>query len=121
MIDESASPIFLQIKEKIKDDIMAGAYMPDELIISTTQIAKLYAVNPATAVKSVSILQDEGIVYKKRGIGMCVAAGAREAIIKERTAAFYDTVLKNAIREARKLNIGRDELIQIIREAKDYD
>lgn len=121
MLEESASPIFIQIKEKIKDDIMAGIYMPDELIISTTQIAKLYAVNPATAVKSVSLLQDEGIVYKKRGIGMCVMAGAREAIVRERTAAFYDTVLRRALREARKLNISRDALIQIIREAKDDD
>lgn len=74
MIINDATPIFIQIKERIKDDIMSGVYEVDELIISTTQISKLYSVNPATAVKSVGLLQDEGIVYKKRGIGIGVTA-----------------------------------------------
>lgn len=121
MFDENATPIFIQIKEKIKDDIMAGVYLEDELIISTTQIAKLYSVNPATAVKSVSMLQDEGIVYKKRGIGMCVTSEAKNAIVRERTEEFYGRVITGTIREAKKLNIGKEKLIQIIREAKDYD
>ena len=121
MMIESGLPIFIQIKETIKDDIMAGVYETIELIISTTQISKLYSVNPATAVKSVSILNDEGIVYKKRGIGMCVAAGAKENIIKERTKQFYEQTVAVAVSEAKKLNINKEKLIQIISEVKDYD
>ena len=121
LIAENSTPIFIQIKERIKDDIMSGIYETDELIISTTQIAKLYGVNPATAVKSVSMLADEGIVYKKRGIGMCVAAGAKEAVAAERTEQFYNRVLKDAITEAKKLHIGKKELLKIISEEKDYD
>lgn len=118
---ENGMPIFIQIKESIKDDIMGGVYEVDELIISTTQISKLYSVNPATAVKSVSLLVDEGIVYKKRGIGMCVADGAKEKITAERTAQFYEQTVSATISEAKKLHINKENLIKIISEVKDYD
>ena len=121
MLADSTAPIFIQIKEKIKDDIMCGIYEVDELIISTTQIAKLYEVNPATAVKSVSLLQDEGLVYKKRGIGMCVANGAKEKISEERTQQFYNGWIGAMINEAKKLSINKETLIKIISEVKDYD
>lgn len=121
MILENGIPIFIQIKEIIKDDIMSGVYEAGELIISTTQISKLFAVNPATAVKSVSILVDEGIVYKKRGIGMCVAENAKERITAERTAQFYEKVVSTTIEEAKKLHIDKESLLKIISEVKDYD
>jgi DNA-binding transcriptional regulator YhcF (GntR family) len=121
MFDENSAPIFVQIRERLKDDILSGVYGPGELMMSTTQIAKLYSVNPATAVKSVGMLAEEGIVYKKRGIGMCVTERAQEQILKERTAQFYDRVIAGVIREAKKLNIRKDALIRVIREEKDYD
>lgn len=121
MLLDNERPIFIQIKEKIKDDILADVYQTDELIISTTQISKLYKINPATAVKSVSILVDEGIVYKKRGIGMCVAKGAKEKILKERTGQFFKDVVSKTITEAKKLHINKDKLIKIILEVKNYD
>ena len=85
---EVTVPIFIQISENIKDDIMSGKYMTNALIMSTTQLAQQYSVNRVTAAKSVSLLRDEGIVYKKRGIGMCVKHGAREVIIAQRTKRF---------------------------------
>ena len=120
MIDNT-TPMFIQIKEQIKDDIMAGVYEVDDLIISTTQIAKFFSVNPATAVKSVSFLQDEGIVYKKKGIGMCVTAEAKNLIVQERTTQFYDHVISTMVNEAKKLGIDKGHLIEIIKEIKDYD
>lgn len=121
MVYNDATPIFIQIKEQIKDDIMSGVYEVDELIISTTQISKLYSVNPATAVKSVGLLQDEGIVYKKRGIGMCVAAGAPEKIKEERKEQFLGDTLRSFIGEAKKLKISKELLVKIITEVSDYD
>lgn len=121
MILNDATPIFIQIKEQIKDDIMSGVYEVDELIISTTQISKLYSVNPATAVKSVGLLQDEGIVYKKRGIGMCVAEGAPEKIKEERKEQFLGDTLKSFISEAKKLKISKELLVKMIMEVSDYD
>lgn len=121
MFTDDSMPIFVKIKEKIKDDIMDGTYAADELIISTTQIAKLFNVNPATAVKSVSMLQNEGIVYKKRGIGICVAAGAKEKICLERKAYFEENALPQFVETAKKLGNDKNKLIAILSEVKDYD
>lgn len=111
-----SQPVFLQIMKRIESDIITGVYQTDDLIISTTQISKLYSVNPTTAVKAVSKLTDAGILYKKRGIGMCVAAGAREMIIKRRKDAFLHDTLDAMLAEAKTLGITTAELMQILKE-----
>ncbi|MCL1917383.1 MAG: GntR family transcriptional regulator [Peptococcaceae bacterium] len=119
-----SQPVFLQIMEIIESDIITGVYQTDDLIISTTQISKVYAVNPTTAVKAVSKLTDAGILYKKRGIGMCVAAGARERITERRRTVFLNQTIDALLAEARTLGISLDELIGEIKKregAKRYD
>ncbi|MCL1807428.1 MAG: GntR family transcriptional regulator [Oscillospiraceae bacterium] len=108
-------PVFQQIIETIESDIITGVYQTDELIISTTQISKVYAVNPTTAVKAVSKLTDAGILYKKRGIGMCVAEGAREQITKRRREVFLNQTIGRLLAEAKTLGIPTDELIGVIK------
>ena len=110
-----SQPIFTQIMEIIESDIITGVYKTDDLIISTTQIAKVYQVNPTTAVKAISKLTDAGILYKKRGIGMCVAEGAREKITDRRRDTFLNRTLDDALAEAKRLGISKDELIEVIR------
>lgn len=109
-----SQPVFMQIMEAIESDIITGVYQTDDLIISTTQIAKVYAVNPTTAVKAISKLTDAGILYKKRGIGMCVAPGAREKITARRREVFLDKTIDALLAEAKTLGISLDELIGII-------
>jgi len=111
-----AQPIFLQIIEAIEGNIVSGVYQEDDLVISTTQISKVYAVNPTTAVKAISKLTDAGILYKKRGIGMCVAAGAREKIYARRKERFLSETLTAVLSEAKTLGISLDQIIQILRE-----
>ena len=82
--------IYLQIKEMIEQDILRDILLEEERVPSTNELAKLYAINPATAAKGVNLLVDEGILYKKRGIGMFVAAGAKEAIRKKRREHFFE-------------------------------
>ena len=108
-------PVFLQIMEMIESDIITGAYQTDDLIISTTQISKVYAVNPTTAVKAISKLTDAGVLYKKRGIGMCVAAGARDKITGRRKTTFLNQTIGNLLTEAKTLGISIDELINEIK------
>lgn len=84
--------IYLQIKEMIERDILRDILLEEERVPSTNELAKLYAINPATAAKGVNLLVDEGILYKKRGIGMFVAAGAKEAIRKKRREHFLKTM-----------------------------
>ena len=108
-------PVFVQIMEIIENDIITGVYETDDLIISTTQIAKVYSVNPTTAVKAISKLTDAGILYKKRGIGMCVAEGAREKITGRRRDVFLNRTIGDAVAEAKTLGISTDELIEVIK------
>jgi len=114
ILNES-QPIFIQIMEIIESDIITGVYQTDDLIISTTQISKIYSVNPTTAVKAVSKLTDAGILYKKRGIGMCVAEGAKEKITKRRREVFLSQTIGALLAEAKTLGIPLDELVDVIK------
>ena len=113
-----SQPVFLQIMDIIENDIITGVYKTDDLIISTTQISKLYSVNPTTAVKAISKLADAGILYKKRGIGMCVAEGARKKIIQRRKEVFLNQTIDALLSEAKTLGISMDDLINVIKNKK---
>ncbi|MGN1098934.1 MAG: GntR family transcriptional regulator [Christensenellales bacterium] len=107
-------PIFILIKEALEDDIIAGKFKAGELLISTTSIARLYGVNPATAVKSVGLLTAEGITFKKRGIGMCITQNAKNIIIARRKRELLTTVIGEVVSEATKLGISPAELTESI-------
>ena len=106
--------IYLQIAESIETDILRGILLEEERVPSTNELAKLYAINPATAAKGVNILVDEGILYQKRGIGMFVAAGAKEAILNRRRSEFYDNYVKKLLEEAASIGLDRDEVVRLI-------
>lgn len=103
--------IYLQISQMIETDILRGILLEEERVPSTNELAKLYTINPATAAKGVNILVDDGILYKKRGIGMFVATGATEKIRLRRKAEFYQQQLAELLSEAHSLGITKEELI----------
>ena len=107
--------IYLQISQMIETDILRGILLEEERVTSTNELAKLYTINPATAAKGVNRLVDEGILYKKRGIGMFVTAGAAEKIRNRRKREFYDVRLAELLDDAQSLGITKDELIREIR------
>ena len=106
--------IYLQISEMIEKDILRDIILEEEKVPSTNELAKLYAINPATAAKGINILVDNGVLYKKRGIGMFVATGAKEKIRKKKQEEFADKYLKMLIAEAESIGIGKKELIELI-------
>ena len=106
--------IYLQIAEMIETDILRDILLEEERVPSTNDLAKLYAINPATAAKGVNILVDEGVLYKKRGIGMFVSTGAKEAILNRRKNEFYDNYVKKLLEEAASIGLGKEEVIQLI-------
>lgn len=110
--------IYIQIKEMIENDILRNILLEEERVPSTNELAKLYTINPATAAKGVNILVDEGILYKKRGIGMFVATGAKKQIMEKRKKNFYNDYVKSLMAEADSLGISRQELIAMIQEAE---
>ena len=117
-MDESR-PIFLQIAEQIENDIIGGLMAEETQVPSINELAAFYRINPATALKGVTLLVDEGILYKKRGIGMFVSEGARVRLVTQRRDQFEAEYVRPLIAEAAKLGISSRELADIIRKGAD--
>lgn len=114
-LDEtSLVPIFVQIGEWVEDEIIEGHLKEGDKIPSKTQFAMEYNINPATALKGINMLVDEGIIYKKRGIGMFVSEGANKLICKKRKNKLLNEQLVNLLNEAKKLGINKEEIKRII-------
>lgn len=111
-------PIFIQISKAIEDEILTDNIKEDEQVPSTTELSRLYNINPATVLKGMNILVDKNILYKKRGLGMFVNSGAKNTIKLLRKESFKNKVIKNLIEEASKLEIDKDELLEMIKQYK---
>lgn len=115
MIEEGRA-LFLQIAESVEDSIVEGSLAEESQAPSTNELASFYRINPATAAKGIAVLVDKGVLYKRRGIGMFVAAGARSVLLEERRTAFADRYVEPLVAEARKLGLGPEELSHLVRE-----
>ncbi|WP_194398437.1 GntR family transcriptional regulator [Microbacterium atlanticum] len=118
MIEEGRA-LFLQIAESVEDAIIDGSLAEETQAPSTNELAAFYRINPATAAKGVAMLADKGVLYKRRGIGMFVAPGARDIVLGERRAAFADRFVDPLLTEARKLGLGPEDLAVLIRDRAD--
>ncbi len=110
----SETPIYQQIAEEIESAIITGAYEEGTQVPSTTEISIQYKINPATVLKGITLLADEGILYKKRGVGMFVAADARVKVLDKRKEAFFGRYVLPLVKEAKKLDIAREEIVNMI-------
>lgn len=111
--------IYLQIAESIEDDILQNVIEEETQVPSTNQLAIMYRINPATAAKGINMLVNEGVLYKKRGIGMFVSSGAVEKIRIKRKTAFYDKYIVSLLDEASNLDILKDEIMDMIKKVRD--
>jgi len=113
---EEGRALFLQIAESVEDAIIDGSLAEEAQAPSTNELATFYRINPATAAKGVAMLADKGVLYKRRGIGMFVAPGARELLLGERRTAFADRYVDPLLVEARKLGLTPEDLELLIRD-----
>jgi DNA-binding transcriptional regulator YhcF (GntR family) len=109
------TPIFLQVAEMIESAIISGALAEGEQAPSTTEISVRCKINPATALKGVTKLVDDGVLYKKRGLGMFVAQGAKKKILEKRQRLFYEKYMQPLIQEAKKLELSYEQLNEMLR------
>ena len=115
-------PIFLQLAEQLEEGILSGAYPEETQVPSITEYSVTYKINPATALKGINILVDAGLIYKKRGLGMFVASGAKETLVSQRKEQFYNNFIEKLVREAKNLDLSAQELANMIeRGFKDVD
>ncbi len=118
LLDET-KPIYLQIREKIEDQIVKNVLKEGEQAPSTNQLVQFYKVNHQTVAKGINQLVDEGILFKKRGVGMFVAEGAREILLKKRKTAFVENYVVRMLEEADILGISEKELIELIQSVRE--
>ncbi|UOE95608.1 GntR family transcriptional regulator [Alkalihalobacillus sp. LMS39] len=116
---DDSRPIFLQIASRIADDIINETIQEGEQVPSTNQFAKHYNINPATAAKGINLLVDEGILFKKRGVGMFVSDGAREKIMDQRRDQFYTEFVVPLLHEAEKLQLSRNMVLEMIEKGRE--
>ncbi len=107
-------PIFIQIAEQLEDSIFTGVFPEETKIPSTNEISALLNINPHTVLKGMNMLADEGIIYKKRGLGMFVKEGAVEKIRQKRQSRFYEQYVAALINEAMKLQMSKEDIISLI-------
>lgn len=102
--------IYLQMADRLCDDILAGQYKADERIPSVREYAVSLEVNTNTAVKAYDELARNGIIYNWRGLGYFVAQDANERIRRQRRNEFFDALLPEVFRQMRMLDIDIDEV-----------
>lgn len=118
-VNDDGGPIFRQIAAQIEGSIVDGSLAEETQAPSTTELAAFHRINPATAAKGINQLVADGVLYKRRGVGMFVASGAKEQLRKRRRSEFAQQYLRPLLAEADKLGISHGELATMIKDGKD--
>ena len=113
---KESKSIYLQIADRIADEILQGKYKEDERIPSVREYAAMVEVNANTVVRSFDYLQGQDIIYNKRGLGYFVIQGARERILELRKEIFLREELPEFFRQLRTLEIPMQEIVQMYQE-----
>jgi len=107
-------PIYLQLKSEVEDAILNGTLKAEESVDSIRSLAAQYSINPLTVSKAIQELDNEGIIYKKRGIGFYVAEDALTKLRRKHMQEYLDIEVKNFVQKAKQLNIELAEVIKLI-------
>ena len=102
--------IYIQMADRLMDEILAGKYKDDDCIPSVREYAVLLEVNTNTAVKAYDELARANIIYNKRGLGYFVTPGAKKQILKERKRAFMKERLPELFRQMQLLGITLEDV-----------
>jgi DNA-binding transcriptional regulator YhcF (GntR family) len=111
---DEGRPLFQQIAEQIEAAILDGSLAADTQVPSTNELAAFHRINPATAAKGVNQLVTDGILYKKRGIGMFVAGDARRRVLDRRREAFARDFVEPLLAEAARLGLSPEDVKGLI-------
>lgn len=115
------TPLFIQIAESIEDDVFTGVYGEGDRVPSTNEVAALFGINPHTVLKGMNLLVDEGIIHKRRGLGMYVSDGALDTIRAKRQAVFSERYVDALVAEARKLGMTKEQVQALVEKGFDHE
>ncbi|WPK12870.1 GntR family transcriptional regulator [Lysinibacillus louembei] len=111
---DGTTPIYVQVAEWLQNEILADRLIADGKVYSQYQLAELFNINPATAGKGLTLLLEEEILYKKRGLGMFVTTQAKEMILEKRRNETLQKLAQELVLEARRLAVADEELLTLI-------
>lgn len=107
-------PVFLQIANRLRWEILRGVYSPEEQFPAVRQLAALAAVNPNTMQKALTLLEDEGLLYTRGTVGRFVTSDA--AVLDALGERMRRETVRAWVNEAHELGISTEELIRYIQE-----
>ena len=113
---KESKPIYLQIADRICDEILQGKYKEEERIPSVREYAATVEVNANTVVRSFDYLQCQDIIYNKRGLGYFVSQGGRECILELRKEVFLKEELPELFRQLKTLDISIKDIEKMYKE-----
>lgn len=113
---KESRPIYLQIADRLCDEISQGLHPEDGRIPSVREYAALVEVNANTVVRTYDYLQGKEIIYTRRGLGYFVCPGAAKRILTLRRSQFMETELPEFFRQMRNLGITIEEITTLYKE-----
>lgn len=105
--------IYIQIAERICDEVLMGKYSEEQRIPSVREYAAIVEVNANTVMRSFDYLQSADIIYNKRGIGYFVSPDAKKRIIKSRKERFLSDEVDYFFKQAYTLGISTEEMVEM--------
>lgn len=108
-------PIYRQLRDKVTYLIMNGTYAEQDAVPSVRQVSGDLGINHLTVSKAYQELVDEGLLEKKRGLGMFVVDGARSAILDREKERFMEQELPEFLARLDQLNISSEEIIATLK------
>lgn len=118
---DGTGPLFQQIAERIRADVLSGRLAEGDRAPSTNECAVFYRINPATAAKGLNLLVEQGVLEKHRGLGMFVTTGARERLLAESRDEFTDRYLRPLLAEAARLGYDVGTLTRLLHDVATTD
>jgi GntR family transcriptional regulator len=107
-------PIYRQLRDKVVNLVLEGAFKEGEAVPSVRQIAAEYSINHLTVSKAYQELVDDGLLMKKRGVGMFVVEGARGNLLSNEKEKFLTNELPALLGRVKQLGISTQEIVDII-------
>ena len=104
----------MQLRDRVKGMILDGSLPEGEILPSVRQVASQFQLNPITVMKSYQTLVDDGIVEKKRGVGMYCLEGARSKLLEQEKLQFITHEWPRIVKQIRQLGIKPEELLRAL-------
>lgn len=107
---QGSTPLYRQIVEQVQRRVAGGLWQPGDELPSVRTVAERHAINPMTVSKAYSLLEAEGVLERRRGVGMAVASRPAGDSAVDNRLALLGPALEALVQQARQLGVPAAEL-----------